>query len=77
MNMGKASTGSDSGTGGMSTKLQAAKIATSSGIDMIIAPSKDIKVIHRIVDGKPIGTIFRANKNEAFDLSGFVQQMNY
>ena len=77
MNMGKASTGSDSGTGGMSTKLQAAKIATSSGIDMIIAPSKDIKVIHRIVDGKPIGTIFRANKNEAFYLSGFVQQMNY
>ena len=77
MNMGKASTGSDSGTGGMSTKLQAAKIATSSGIDMIIAPSKDIKVIHRIVDCKPIGTIFRANKNEAFDLSGFVQQMNY
>ena len=34
MNMGKASTGSSVGTGGMTTKLQAAKIASSTGVDM-------------------------------------------
>ena len=46
MGMGKPSTGSDVGTGGMNTKLVAAKIATSSNIDMVIANSKDIKVLH-------------------------------
>ena len=48
LEMGKASTGSESGTGGMNTKLQAAKIAGSMGVDMIIANRRDIKVIHRL-----------------------------
>ena len=43
--------------GGMSTKLQAAKIANSNGVDMVIANSKDIKVIHRILSGQNIGTL--------------------
>lgn len=76
MQMGKATTGSEVGTGGMNTKLQAAKIAGSMGVDMVIANSKDIKVIHRIVDGKEIGTFFAANKEEKFDLPLFVQQMH-
>ncbi len=76
MNMGKASTGSPAGTGGMNTKLQAAKIASSMGIDMVIANSKDIKVIHRILDGKNIGTLFLAHRNEKFDLPLYVQQMH-
>lgn len=76
LQMGKASTGSNVGTGGMNTKLMAAKIATSSDIDMIIANSKDIKVIHRIIDGINIGTLFRANKDEQFDLPLYVQQMH-
>ncbi|MCM1144334.1 MAG: glutamate 5-kinase [Blautia sp.] len=74
--MGKSSTGSDSGTGGMNTKLQAAKIASSTGIDMVIANSKDIKVIHRILDGQNIGTLFRAHVDEGFDLPLYVQQMH-
>ena len=37
LGMAKGSTGSDVGTGGMATKLTAAKIATYSGADMIIA----------------------------------------
>ena len=41
MHMGKASTGSSVGTGGMNTKMTAAKIATSVGADMVIANSKD------------------------------------
>lgn len=76
MNMGKASTGSSVGTGGMTTKLQAAKIASSTGVDMVIANSKDIKVIHRILSGQNIGTLFLAHKDESFDLPLYVQQMH-
>lgn len=76
INMGKASTGSTVGTGGMNTKLQAAKIASSMGIDMVIANSKDIKVIHRILNGKNIGTLFLAHRDERFDLPLYVQQMH-
>ena len=40
----------------------AAKIATSAGADMVIANSEDIHIIHRIMDGRNLGTIFCANK---------------
>ncbi len=76
MEMGKASTGSESGTGGMNTKLQAARIAGSTGVDMVIANSKDIKIIHRILDGKNIGTLFLAKPDSQFDLPLYVQQMH-
>ena len=76
MEMGKASTGSDVGTGGMNTKLIAAQIATSSHIDMVIANSKDIKVLHRILDGQNIGTLFVGSRDGYFDLPGFVEQMH-
>lgn len=76
MEMGKASTGSGVGTGGMSTKLIAAKIATASGADMIIANSEDIGVLHRIMNGKSIGTLFVANPDESFDLPGFVENLH-
>lgn len=72
MQMGKATTGSTVGTGGMNTKLIAAKIATSAGADMVIANSKDIHIIHRIMDGRNLGTVFCANRDENFDLPGFV-----
>ena len=72
MQMGKASTGSSVGTGGMNTKLIAAKIVTSAGADMVIANSKDIHIIHRIMDGRNLGTFFCANKDESFDLPDFV-----
>ncbi len=75
LEMGKASTGSASGTGGMNTKLQAARIAGNMGVDMVIANSADIKVIHRILAGQNIGTLFKAHKEEGFDLPLFVQQM--
>lgn len=77
MQMGKESTGSESGTGGMNTKLLAAKIVTKSGIDMLIANSKDIKVIHRLLDGQNIGTLFKsAGYDEKFDLPLFVERMH-
>ena len=77
MEMGKASTGSSSGTGGMNTKLQAAKIASNMGVDMVIANSADIKVIHRILTGQNIGTLFKAHKEEGFDLPLYVQKMTH
>ncbi len=76
MSMGKASTGSDVGTGGMNTKLIAANIATKSGIDMLIANSKDIKVIHRLLDGQNIGTLFHSNKDDRFDLPLFIAKLH-
>lgn len=76
MNMGKASTGSNVGTGGMNTKMIAAKIATSSGCDMIIANSKDIGILHRLLRGDKEGTLFVANKDENFDLPEFVEHLH-
>ena len=72
MEMGKGSTGSSVGTGGMNTKLIAARIATSAGADMVIASSEDIRIIHRIMDGRDFGTFFCAHKDENFDLPDFV-----
>ena len=72
--MAKESTGSDVGTGGMATKLTAAKIATLSGADMIIANGKDVGVIHRIFEGKFVGTLFRAHKNEDFYIADFIEE---
>ncbi len=72
MAMGKASTGSDVGTGGMETKLSAAKIATRSGADMIIANAKDVHIIHRIMEGRDAGTLFLANRDENFFIGDYL-----
>ena len=63
---------SDVGTGGMSTKLGAARLATSAGADMIIANGADTVIIHRIMDGERIGTMFRANRIENFYLIDYL-----
>lgn len=49
------------GTGGMITKILAAKMATQKGIDMIIANAQTEQVIQKIYDGEVIGTIFKRN----------------
>lgn len=46
------------GTGGMLTKIEAAKIATRSGVTMVIAQGKKDKVVSRILKGEKIGTKF-------------------
>ncbi len=76
MEMGKETTGSSVGTGGMNTKLIAAQIATRSNVDMIIANSRDIGILHRILDGCQEGTLFTARKDENFDLPGFVSNLH-
>lgn len=75
-NMGKGVT-SDVGTGGMATKISAAKIATDSGSDMVIANGENIGVVHRIMQGEKIGTIFRAHKSENFHLMDYIQTPQY
>lgn len=67
MNMGKGSA-SSVGTGGMSAKLEAARIATDSGADMVIANGADIMNLEKIMNGEKVGTLFLAHKNPAFDL---------
>lgn len=73
--MAKGSTGSDVGTGGMAAKLAAAKIATKSGTDMIIANGKDVKIIHKIFEGDFTGTIFHADYDENFYISDYIEEM--
>lgn len=75
MDMGKETTGSNVGTGGMNTKLLAAKIATKAGADMIIANADDMRIIHRIMDGRDIGTFFKAKRDENFYLADYVAAM--
>jgi len=55
--------GSLVGTGGMRTKLAAAKIATNSGIDVVVAKSDEPDVLRRIVEGSSVGTMFHARQD--------------
>ena len=54
--------GSARGTGGMVTKITAATIATEAGIDMYIMNGSDPEIIYDFVDGKKVGTHFKAKK---------------
>ena len=74
LGMAKGSTGSDVGTGGMATKLTAAKIATLSGADMVIANGADVCILHHIIDDDFTGTIFKADKSESFHIADFIME---
>ena len=75
LDMGKGSTGSKVGTGGMATKLTAAIIATAAGADMVIANGNDFHNIHRIVEGRSCGTLFVGNKKEEFFLIDYIEKL--
>ena len=72
--MAKDSTGSNVGTGGMATKLAAAKIATFSGTDMIIANGKDVRILQDIFQDDYVGTLFTANENPNFNVATYVME---
>ena len=72
--MGKGSTGSNVGTGGMATKLAAAEIASAAGTDMIIANGKDFHVIHKIIQGKDYGTLFLSHPKDEFFLLDYLER---
>lgn len=52
-------TGSFLGTGGMVSKLQAAKIAMASGFMLVLAPGHDPSILLDIVNGRDVGTFFK------------------
>ena len=54
--------GSALGTGGMATKLSAAKLAIASGTDMVIANGQRPELLYDIAAGKPVGTRFIAKE---------------
>lgn len=74
LHMASVETGSDVGTGGMATKLNAARIATYSGADMIIANGADVEIIHDIMDDDFVGTVFTANKKDDFFIADFIEE---
>ena len=75
MDMGKDSTGSTFGTGGMSAKLHAATVAVNAGCDMVIANGKDVSVIHKIMEGRKHGTLFISEQNPDFNIADYISAM--
>ena len=75
--MGKGSTGSNVGTGGMATKLSAAKVATAAGADMVIANGADFHIIHKIMQGRNHGTLFLSNQKDEFYLIDYLDKLKY
>lgn len=71
-NMGKSSSSSGVGTGGMSAKVEAAKIATASGADMVITNGNNVENIISIITGKETGTLFLGHKSDNFDLMEWI-----
>jgi len=74
MHMAKGTTGSGVGTGGMATKLAAARIATYSGADMIIANGENVAIVEELLEGGTIGTCFHANENSEFKLADYIME---
>lgn len=56
--------GTKLGTGGMETKLKAAKIVTEAGADMIIMNGEHPDALYSIIDGESVGTRFYGLKGE-------------
>jgi glutamate 5-kinase len=56
--------GTKRGTGGMVTKLHAARIANAAGINMVIASGKDPIIVADIIDGAEVGTLFVAKSKK-------------
>ncbi|MBQ3135067.1 MAG: glutamate 5-kinase [Oscillospiraceae bacterium] len=54
--------GSGLGTGGMTTKLRAAKMVTACGCDMVIANGANPAVLYDMIEGKAVGTRFVGKK---------------
>ncbi|MCR5668812.1 MAG: glutamate 5-kinase [Lachnospiraceae bacterium] len=67
--------GSDVGTGGMATKIRAAKIASKAGAEMIIANGRDVSVLHKIFEGDFTGTVFQANYDDDFYVVDFLKEL--
>lgn len=54
--------GSNRGTGGMISKINAGKIAAAAGVNMVITNGENIAALYNILEGEVVGTVFAANK---------------
>lgn len=75
LNMGKNTSSSKVGTGGMATKLTAARIASAAGVDMVIANGADFHVIHKITEGRKYGTLFVSETKEEIYLIDIIDKL--
>ena len=64
--LGKDTSSSKVGTGGMASKLTAARLAVSSGADMLIANGKDFHILHRLMEGEHLVLCFREVQEKIF-----------
>lgn len=74
LSMASSDTGSSVGTGGMTTKLKAAQIASAAGADMIITNGAHIGNIHRIFENKDIGTLFLSHKKADLNILELLEE---
>ena len=54
----------DKGRGGMTTKLEAARLATASGVNVVIASGRQNDIVNRLAAGEEIGTYFPATSTK-------------
>ena len=62
-----ATGGGQWGTGGMTTKIAAARIATSSGIRVRLADGRDPRVLDALFAGEKVGTVFQPSQSPLTD----------
>ena len=67
-----ASGGGQWGTGGMTTKLTAARIATSSGVRVRLADGRDPSVLEALLAGARVGTLFQPSASPLPDRKGWL-----
>ena len=70
--MGKDTSSSQVGTGGMSAKIDAAKIANAAGAAMVLMNGNDVSKIYNVLEGENIGTYFKANKEVDFEIKKYL-----
>lgn len=75
-NMAKGAV-SSYGTGGMATKIAAARIATDSGADMAIIDASNLNLINQLIDGEEVGSLFLAHKQDDFNVVDFIINKDY
>lgn len=66
---------SNVGTGGMTTKINAARLAGSYGIPTIIANARDFRIIHSLIQGSENGTLFDLKDPQEVSLDEFLQNI--
>ena len=69
---GVAKGGGRWGTGGMTTKLSAARIATASGIQVRLADGRDPTVLNALLQGEQLGTLFRPSTTPLSNRKGWL-----